>query len=232
MTFTQDLYGATQDILKQYFNHPFIKGIENGNLDIEKFKFYMIQDYLYLYDYAKLFAIGILKSDNNDDMKLFASSLDSTLNTEMAIHRGYMERLGISEEDVSNTETSLINLSYTNYMLSIAQKGGQKEVIIALLSCAWTYAEIAKKINENNSSAKEHDFYGEWVSGYLDDSFQNIAQWFLTRVDQFGEYLSDVEKTQLTNIFRNCCVYELKFWDMAEKQSLDFSAEEVDYSAI
>jgi len=214
------------------FNHPFIKGIENGNLDIEKFKFYMIQDYLYLYDYAKLFAIGILKSDNNDDMKLFASSLDSTLNTEMAIHRGYMERLGISEEDVSNTETSLINLSYTNYMLSIAQKGGQKEVIIALLSCAWTYAEIAKKINENNSSAKEHDFYGEWVSGYLDDSFQNIAQWFLTRVDQFGEYLSDVEKTQLTNIFRNCCVYELKFWDMAEKQSLDFSAEEVDYSAI
>jgi len=232
MTFTQDLYGATQDIWKQYFNHPFIKGIENGNLDIEKFKFYMIQDYLYLYDYAKLFAIGILKSDNNDDMKLFASSLDSTLNTEMAIHRGYMERLGISEEDVSNTETSLINLSYTNYMLSIAQKGGQKEVIIALLSCAWTYAEIAKKINENNSSAKEHDFYGEWVSGYLDDSFQNIAQWFLTRVDQFGEYLSDVEKTQLTNIFRNCCVYELKFWDMAEKQSLDFSAEEVDYSAI
>jgi len=232
MTFTQDLYGATQDIWKQYFNHPFIKGIENGNLDIEKFKFYMIQDYLYLYDYAKLFAIGILKSDNNDDMKLFASSLDSTLNTEMAIHRGYMERLGISEEDVSNTETSLINLSYTNYMLSIAQKGGQKEVIIALLSCAWTYAEIAKKINENNSSAKEHEFYGEWVSGYLDDSFQNIAQWFLTRVDQFGEYLSDVEKTQLTNIFRNCCVYELKFWDMAEKQSLDFSAEEVDYSAI
>lgn len=232
MTFTQDLYGATQDILKQCFNHPFIKGIENGNLDIEKFKFYMIQDYLYLYDYAKLFAIGILKSDNNDDMNLFASSLNSTLNTEMAIHRGYMERLGISEEDVSNTETSLINLSYTNYMLSIAQKGGQKEVIIALLSCAWTYAEIAKKINENNSSAKEHEFYGEWVSGYLDDSFQNIAQWFLTRVDQFGEYLSDVEKTQLTNIFRNCCVYELKFWDMAEKQSLDFSAEEVDYSAI
>lgn len=232
MTFTQDLYGATQDIWKQYFNHPFIRGIENGSLDIEKFKFYMIQDYLYLYDYAKLFAIGILKSDNNDDMKLFASSLDSTLNTEMAIHRGYMERLGISEEDVSNTETSLINLSYTNYMLSIAQKGGQKEVIIALLSCAWTYAEIAKKINENNSSAKEHEFYGEWVSGYLDDSFQNIAQWFLTRVDQFGEYLSDVEKTQLTNIFRNCCVYELKFWDMAEKQSLDFSAEEVDYSAI
>lgn len=232
MTFTQDLYGATQDIWKQYFNHPFIKGIENGSLDIEKFKFYMIQDYLYLYDYAKLFAIGILKSDNNDDMKLFSSSLDSTLNTEMAIHRGYMERLGISEEDVSNTETSLINLSYTNYMLSIAQKGGQKEVIIALLSCAWTYAEIAKKINENNSSAKEHEFYGEWVSGYLDDSFQNIAQWFLTRVDQFGEYLSDVEKTQLTNIFRNCCVYELKFWDMAEKQSLDFSAEEVDYSAI
>ncbi|WP_216650246.1 hypothetical protein [Fundicoccus ignavus] len=103
MTFTQDLYGATQDILKQCFNHPFIKGIENGNLDIEKFKFYMIQDYLYLYDYAKLFAIGILKSDNNDDMKLFASSLNSTLNTEMAIHRGYMERLGISEEDVSNS---------------------------------------------------------------------------------------------------------------------------------
>lgn len=225
MTFTQELYRATQDIWAQYFNHPFIKGIEAGNLGIEKFKFYMIQDYLYLYDYAKLFAIGVLKSENKADMELFASSLDATLNTEMAIHRGYMERLGISEEDVSNTETSLINLSYTNYMLSIAQKGGQNEVIIALLSCAWTYAEISKKINENNSSAKEHEFYGEWVSGYLDDSFQNIAEWFLKRVDQFGEQLSEVEKAQLTKVFRNCCLYELKFWDMAENQSRDFKAE-------
>ena len=33
---------------KSHVDHPFIKGIQDGSLEFEKFKYYMIQDYKFL----------------------------------------------------------------------------------------------------------------------------------------------------------------------------------------
>jgi len=55
MKFTDVLYDRTKEIWQAYDQHPFIKGIEDGSLAIDKFQFYMIQDYIYLWDYSKLF---------------------------------------------------------------------------------------------------------------------------------------------------------------------------------
>ncbi|GAA3330289.1 hypothetical protein GCM10020331_082230 [Ectobacillus funiculus] len=48
--------------------HPFVKGIGNGELELDKFQFYIIQDYLYLIEYAKVYALGVVKA------KRFASN--------------------------------------------------------------------------------------------------------------------------------------------------------------
>lgn len=225
MKFSEVLYRQTEDIWNAYFDHPFIQGIADGSLDIQKFQFYMIQDYLYLWDYIKLFALGVLKSDDEDQMKEFSESLNLILHQEMDIHRGYMEKLGISEEEVMEAQKSFINLSYTNYMLSVSQKGAVEEVIAALLSCCWTYAVIGKRIDDKNPQAKEHAFYGDWIKGYSDAGFQAMANWYVNEIDLIGELVSEERKQQLITIFRNCCLYELKFWDMAEARALDFVAK-------
>lgn len=221
MKFTERLYQDTEDIWEKYYSHPFIKGIEEGTLDKEKFKFYMIQDYIYLWDYSKLFALGALKAEKSDLIAMFARSLDSTINVEMGIHRDYMADLGITEEEVENERTSLLNTSYTNYMLSVSQKGGLIEVVAAILSCAWTYAEIANHIHRNNPKAREHEFYGRWVEGYISSEFQEIAQFYLDLINDMAENLNDESKDYLSEIFRNCCIYELRFWDMSYQQSYE-----------
>ncbi len=226
MEFTDLLYRETKDIWEKYDRHPFIRGLENGDLDIEKFKFYMIQDYLYLWDYSKLFAIGALKSEDKEMIATFAKTMDLVINGEMDIHRGYMQRLGISEDEIENAEVSLINRSYTNYMLSVSQKGGYEEVVAALLSCAWTYADIAKAIDRRNPKAKEDPFYGEWVQGYLDNAFQETAEFYKSKMNQLGKYLDEKRKAFLLEVFRSCCLYELKFWDMAYDCAMDFKADE------
>ena len=50
MTMTERLLEATKEIWAGYNEKPFVKGIADGSLDHEKFKYYMIQDYLYLLD--------------------------------------------------------------------------------------------------------------------------------------------------------------------------------------
>ena len=52
MTMTERLLEATKEIWAGYNEKPFVKGIADGSLDHDKFKYYMIQDYLYLIDYT------------------------------------------------------------------------------------------------------------------------------------------------------------------------------------
>ena len=100
MTMTERLLEATKEIWAGYNEKPFVKGIADGSLDHDKFKYYMIQDYLYLLDYTKVFSIGTAKAKNLDAMRLFAGYTHSILDGEMDIHRAYMTRLGIAKEEV------------------------------------------------------------------------------------------------------------------------------------
>ncbi|MDI9490951.1 MAG: thiaminase II [Clostridiaceae bacterium] len=228
MKFTDVLYDRTKEIWQAYDQHPFIKGIEDGSLAIDKFQFYMIQDYIYLWDYSKLFAIGALKAEDPQIIASFAGSMDFILNGEMEIHRGFMSDLGISEQEVLEEKTSLINRSYTNYMLSVSQKGGYEEVVAALLSCAWTYADIATGIDKRNPDAKKHEFYGRWIKGYISEDFQESAEIYKNQINEFAENLSEARKEYLIEVFYNCCLYELKFWDMAYNKAYDFEAVKAD----
>ena len=108
MTMTERLLEATKEIWAGYNEKPFVKGIADGSLDHEKFKFYMIQDYLYLLDYTKVFSIGAAKAKDLDAMRLFAGYTHSILDGEMDIHRAYMERLGITKEEAERTAPWII----------------------------------------------------------------------------------------------------------------------------
>ncbi|MDO4175467.1 MAG: thiaminase II, partial [Eubacteriales bacterium] len=162
MKVSQRLYNSIIDLWEKYNEHPFVKGIADGTLPIEKFQFFMIQDHLYLMQYAKVFAIGVLKSKSETDMRLFADLISDTLNTENAVHQSYLRRLGISKEMIAGAKPSIVTDSYTNYMIAIAEKEGLGELMAAVLSCSWSYKLIGDFM-EKIPAAKEHPFYGDWV---------------------------------------------------------------------
>ncbi len=142
MKTTQRLYEAAHPIWEQCHAHPFVRGIGDGSLDLEKFQWFLLQDYLYLFDYARVFAYGVVKARDPELMRTFSANVDAILGGEMKVHRAYMARLGITEEQVFAVQPALSNLSYTHYMLSCAAAGGPAEIIAAILSCSWSYAEI------------------------------------------------------------------------------------------
>ena len=55
---TDRFHEAAAGVWKECLNHPFVTGIGDGTLPAEKFQFFMLQDYLYLFDYARVFALG------------------------------------------------------------------------------------------------------------------------------------------------------------------------------
>lgn len=214
MKLSETLRSEASQIWDSFLVHPFVRGIGDGSLPVEKFKYYMIQDYLYLYDFIKIFALGIVKSDNEEMMRLFSDSVYSTLNGEMDIHRSYMARLGITEEELENSRVDLTNLSYTHYMLAIAHNGDVLDILVSILSCAWSYEEIGKHL-DTIPGASENEFYGEWIRSYAGDDYSGVVRALIDMTDRLGENIDPKRRDKLIEIFVNCSRFEAMFWDMA-----------------
>lgn len=129
MKTTERLLAAAKDIWAAYNEHPFVLGIQNGTLAREKFKYYIIQDYLYLEEYAKVFALGIAKAKSPETIQLFSKYVTLLTEGEMDIHRGYMGKFAVSREELEATPRALDNLSYTSYMLRVAYEEGVPSIL-------------------------------------------------------------------------------------------------------
>ena len=84
---SQQIFNRVKPLWESYLVHPFVDGIGKGTLDEEKFKHYMKQDYIYLIEYSRLFAIGASKANDLRTMTLFAELLHGTMKFEMDLHR-------------------------------------------------------------------------------------------------------------------------------------------------
>ena len=208
------LHDAAAPVWEACLRHPFVTGIGDGTLDMEKFRYFMLQDYLYLFDYARVFALGVVKARDPELMRVFAANVDAILGGEMKIHRAYMKRLDITEEQVFSIKPALANLSYTNYMLSVAQPGGPMEIVASLLACSWSYAEIGQALAAIPGAA-EHPFYGEWIRGYASEEYAATNQALIELMDSLAADAGEEQLAYLTDVFVNCSRYELGFWDMA-----------------
>ncbi|TYR75874.1 thiaminase II [Rossellomorea vietnamensis] len=219
MKFTDRLYQKVQPIWNKNHQHPFVQGIGQGTLDRNKFRFYMIQDYVYLIDFAKLFALGAVKARDPKTMGEFAKLLDSTLNEEMALHRQYAERFGISTEELETAAPSPVTLAYSHYMLHVSENGTLAELVCALLPCMWSYWEIGKDLNTIDGAAS-HEFYGEWVSMYSSDEFGSLSLWLISLLNRLAAGKSEEELMRLEEIFLNTSRFEFMFWDMAWNEEM------------
>src|SRR5216684_4642351 len=95
-SFTHAIRAKAQPIWDCELKHPFVRGLGDGTLPIERFRFYLAQDYVFLIEYCRVFALAAAKARDLQTIGVFAHLLDETLNTEMQLHRDYCRRLGIA----------------------------------------------------------------------------------------------------------------------------------------
>ena len=213
------LLDATRDIWSGYNEHPFVKGIESGTLDTERFRFYLVQDHLYLQEYAKVFAIGIAKARSPETSALFSKYL-TVMNKELDLHDGYFKEFGVTDEEIGKAPRSLDNLSYTSYMLRVAYEEGEAEILASVLSCAYSYEVIAKRMITNNPSCMDDGLYGEWIRGYSSEGYSRENVFLMGMLDELTAGYTERQIGHLTDIFTACSRYEMSFWDMSWNMDL------------
>src|SRR5262252_6731490 len=80
---TEHLRQKFDGIWEAQHQHPFVRGVGDGTLALERFEFWLRQDYVFLIEYARLLALAAARSPDLETMIRFANLLKETVETEM-----------------------------------------------------------------------------------------------------------------------------------------------------
>lgn len=199
------------DLEKQ---HPFVLGIGDGTLPIDKFRYYMRQDYVFLVEFCRAIALAAAKAEAVDDMAWFARLLDETLNTEMSLHVSFCRDFGITEADLRATIPSPTTRAYTQHLVQSGYAGSAGEVAAAILPCSWGYAEIGQMLEDRGAPA-DAPLYGRWIAMYSSAEFAELAAWLRSFVDRAASGSGDIERRRMEEAFLASSRFEYMFWDAA-----------------
>lgn len=213
-SFSARLHERSKEIWRKNHTHPFVQAIGDGTLLENKFAYYLKQDYIYLIEYSKLFALGAIKANNLETMTKFAGIFHKTLQVEMDLHRDYCKAFGISSKELEQTEPTPTTLAYTGYMLNAAHHGTLADIIACLLPCAWDYYEIGLLLKKQNGAALETNRYASWIQSYSSLEFAEVHKWLSKLLDELTEGLPEKDLNRLEKHFLTTSRYEYLFWDM------------------
>ncbi len=209
------LRDACRDSWDAYTTHPFTRGLGDGTLPVESFRHYLIQDYLFLVQFARAWALAVYKADNLADMTFVNNSVKAILDGEMAMHVKYCESWGISKEEIETYEEAEATIAYTRFVLEAGMQGDILDLVTALVPCTVGYAEIAMRLEEAEWRREDGNRYNDWIAAYSSDDYRRIARGKADFVDRLWHTRAGGGRFEsLATIFDRACRLETSFWRM------------------
>ncbi|MCC2521478.1 thiaminase II [Vibrio coralliilyticus] len=215
----QDLIEACQSDWQEYTQHDFVQQLAKGTLDQHSFLHYLKQDFLFLKQYARAYALAIYKARTLEDMRRALPSVHALLDSEIGHHVTYCGQWGLTESDLENEHEDFGTVAYTRYVLDAGMTGDLVDLYAALAPCSIGYAVIGKALIESSDTVREGNPYASWIELYGGEEFQSgVAQ----GAEHFNQLLEEIDLhsqrgQNLIEVFRTATRMEVAFW----QQGLD-----------
>ena len=207
--FSETLRQEAMPIWERIFAHPFLAEIQAATLPLEKFRYYVEQDYHYLAGFGQVVATALSKAPDTQTLRRLTRRI--TVPVERPLHGKMFDLLNMTEDDAESVSLSPTNVAYVNHMRTVASMGSVGEAAAALLPCPWTYHEIGAKL-----AVPEHPIYRYWAEPYREGLLEESTAAWRTLVDECaagGNSLREAMRSAFTTSSR----YEFMFWSMAYK---------------
>lgn len=159
-----------KDAWKEHTYHEFVERMADGTLPPENFKYYLVQDYLFLIQYSRATALAAYKQKDLADIVRY-SELVLHVNHEMGLHLGYCAEFGLSKEDIVKIPESQACTAYSRFVLDIGSSDDSLALQIALSPCLIGYGEIGRRLYNDPKTVREGNPYWRWISNYAKDDY-------------------------------------------------------------
>lgn len=207
--------GAAGEAWAAYTRHPFVEAMRDGSLPREAFLAYLVQDYLFLFHFARAWALAAAKAETLDEMRIAARTVDALVNAEMRLHVETCAAAGIAEATLAAAEETPATLAYTRYVLEAGHAGDLLDLLAALAPCVLGYGEIGVRLGGDGAAP-----YRAWIDTYAGEEYQALCRevgGFLDTVAarRLGPDLAAAPRwPRLAQRFRVATRLEADFWDM------------------
>ena len=215
--FTGELWASIESIFAAILRHPFVAGLTDGSLTPNRFRFYAVQDALYLRDFARALSIAAARAPRDEWIIMFDDHAAGALRVERQLHEGFFSAWGLGPADVAATPLAPTNAAYTSYLLAVAYGRPFHEALAALLPCYWIYWEVGKALERAGSP---DPLYARWIGTYAAEEFGGLVRAVLDAVNTLASQLRPGELDAMRRHFVTTSRYEWMFWDMGYRREV------------
>jgi thiaminase (transcriptional activator TenA) len=211
--FYEWLKGEASAEWRAYVEHPFTTAMADGSLPQPAFRHYLVQDYLFLIEFARAYALAVYKAPQLSDMREAAAALSAILDVEMNLHVKLCAGWGLSPADLERAPPAPEMLAYTRYVLDTGMRGDLLGLKVALAPCVIGYAEIGTRLAAATTGAENP--YRVWIDEYAGDAYQDVARKAHADLDRLADrYGTPAREAELLQTFREATRLEADFWEM------------------
>lgn len=214
MKFSDKLYQKVHYLWEEATQKSFLTEMATGTLDEDRFKNYILQDYLYLLDYVDIISHISNLRDGMHLKDFFNKIMDETRNEIYRVHIPNMKKFRICYGNISRYKKAPIISEYVEYIHSNLYREGFLACLSALLQCSWIYAYIGKSLTKKYSFEICNSPYKFWFDAYTCLEYVEANRMWIDIFDNELANIGAKEKDKFYQIFETCARYENKFWDI------------------
>lgn len=211
MAFSDHLLDAGSDIWDAQLAHPFVTELADGTLDRAAFRHWVEQDYRYLHDYARTFALAGAKANDPTRTARLYGVAHTVLDDELDLHRAFAADYALTPEDLEATEKAPTCVAYTNFLVRTAHEAPLPVVAAAVYPCGRGYLDVAEHVAERSDG--DHR-YTPFVEKYTSDAFRESVAWMGELVDDTADE-NPGARDAMRDAFLLAARLEYRFWEMA-----------------
>jgi thiaminase/transcriptional activator TenA len=215
MSFCATIWDEIAPLRRAILAQPFLSELADGSLAPESFRHYIVQDSLYLAEYARALAIAAARAPTAAGRLEFSDGAKVAVQVEEALHQAFFAQFGVTSEMAHDSEASPACLGYTSYLASLAATRSYEELIAGILPCFWVYWEVGCAIKPRAASPNP---YAAWIDTYAAPAFGEATDRVRALVDDAAANATPATRAAMATAFRNAARYEWMFWDSAYRR--------------
>lgn len=201
-----------RDVWQSLLEHSFVRELAAGTLPLERFRFYVAQDLLFLDDYARTIGFAVGRAGGDEDLRLLVDELQIVVGREIASELELLRRVEELVGPEVRTAPEPTTVAYGSFLLATAARGDALDVMAALMPCAWSYADIGLL---HAGEASDHPIYADWLRFFGGAEYVESIADRRELLDRLASSVSPARRRRLGELFANAARLELAFWDMA-----------------
>jgi thiaminase/transcriptional activator TenA len=205
MSVAADLWAANSDLADAALAHPFVAGIADGSLPLDRFSRFIAQDSFFLDAFARAYALALAKSPDTATLLEFAGLLTGVRDELLSHRNAYADTQGV---ELGVVVAAPATLAYTEFVLATAATGTLGVICAAMTPCMRLYAWLGSSL-ATMQRADLPPLLADWITAYADPSFQSLAAQLEALLDA---HLHATEVPAASTAYRRAMTLELAFF--------------------